>query len=267
MKDVNLKPKKSLGQNFLTDKNIPDKIVRLSDINKTNDVLEIGPGLGALTVPLCDAANTVIAIELDFRLVEELKATLEAHKNVTIIQGDVLKLDIRKLIADKKHIYACANLPYNITTPVITQLIETGIFECITVMVQKEVAQRICAKPGTPEYGAFSVYTNYHTTPEILFDVPPECFNPRPKVTSSVVKMTVRKKKPLKPEDEKLFFRVVKAAFGQRRKTLANALHATFESTHSKDEIIRVIENCGFDNKIRGEKLSINDFILICNTL
>jgi len=271
----NLKPQKALGQNFLIDKNIPDKIVKLSGINKSCVVLEIGPGLGALTVPLSDAAKHVIAVELDKNLVNELEEILSAYQNVTIVQGDILKLDISKLIKEHLHanclhadvLHVCANLPYNITTPVITQLIETADFDFITVMIQKEVAQRICAKPGTVEYGAFSVFANYHTIPQILFDVPPECFNPRPKVTSSVVKMTIKKEKLLEPEDEKLFFRVVRAAFGQRRKTLVNALHAVFESTHSKEDITKAITNCGFDTRIRGERLNIDDFISLCNFL
>ena len=285
-----LKPQKALGQNFLIDKNIPDKIVKLSGIDKSCVVLEIGPGLGALTVPLAKAAKHVTTVELDKFLFSELKEILTAYQNVTLLQGDILKLDVSKLIketlyADGQHadhlhadhlhadhlhaetLHVCANLPYNITTPVITKLIETGKFDFITVMIQKEVAQRICAKPGTAEYGAFTVFANYHTTPQILFDVPPECFNPRPKVTSTVVKMALCKERLLEPEDEKLFFRVVRAAFGQRRKTLVNALHAVFESTHSKDDITKVITNCGFDAKIRGEKLDIEEFIKLSNDM
>jgi len=287
MKDSKIKPQKSLGQNFLTDKNIPDKIALLSGIDKTCGVLEIGPGLGALTVPLAKAALHVTAVELDKHLVIELKEILSGFQNVTLIQGDVLKLDIRKLIKETvpahylhteneqlQKLHVCANLPYNITTPVLTHLIETGgfehesyLFNSITVMIQKEVAKRICAKPGTAEYGAFTVFANYHTTPEILFDVPPECFNPRPKVTSSVVKMTLRKERLLQKDDEKLFFRVVRAAFGQRRKTLVNALYAVFESTHSKEKITKAISSCGFDEKIRGERLSIEEFIRLSNDM
>jgi len=285
MRDNKIKPQKALGQNFLVDLNIASKIVKLSGIDKTCGVLEIGPGLGALTVPLANEARHVTAVELDFHLVDELKAILSDYQNVTVIQGDVLKLDIRKVLEETQttnnqhagnlhaenqyanNLHVCANLPYNITTPVITKLIETGVFKSITVMVQKEVAERICAKPGTPEYGAFTVFANYHTAPEILFDVTPECFNPRPKVTSSVVKMVIRKEKRQSPEDEKRFFKVVRAAFGQRRKTLVNALYAVFESTHSKEDITKAIVNCGFDPKIRGERLSIEEFISICNNL
>jgi len=276
MKNKTIKPQKSLGQNFLIDKNIAEKIVRLSGIDKTSGVLEIGPGLGALTMPLADAAGHVTAIELDSKLAKELEKILADYKNITIIHGDVLKLDINKIIKEHLHaelLHVCANLPYNITTPVITKLIETGGFNFITIMIQKEVAQRICAKPGTPEYGAFTVFVNYYTTPEILFDVPPECFNPRPKVTSSVIRMKVKdtqqlqKEHKISGEDEKLFFKVVKAAFSQRRKTLVNALYATFESTHNKEEIAKIIECCGFDVKIRGERLGIEEFKKITSKL
>ncbi|MCL2627108.1 MAG: 16S rRNA (adenine(1518)-N(6)/adenine(1519)-N(6))-dimethyltransferase RsmA [Oscillospiraceae bacterium] len=263
MNDKKIKPQKSLGQNFLIDKNISAKIVKLSSIDKNCYVLEIGPGLGALTVPLAQAAGHVLAVELDTRMVSQLRDILAAFENVTVIQGDILKLDIMQTVGETlkaKNLHVCANLPYNITTPVITKLIETGLFEAVTVMIQKEVAQRICASPGTPEYGAFTVFANYHTVPEILFDVPPECFSPKPKVTSSVIKMQIRKEKRLSPDDEKLFFRTVRAAFGQRRKTLVNALHSVFESTHSKEDITKAIEGCGFDPKIRGERLSIEDF-------
>ena len=264
MESRRVKPYKALSQNFLIDKNISDKIVKLSGIDKTCNVLEIGPGLGALTVPLAEKADHVTAVEVDLRMIPELKNIITKYQNVTIVNADILNINICGLFDDKKtseSLHVCANLPYKITTPVITKLIETDMFSTITVMVQKEVAERMCAKPGTPEYGAFTVYVSYHTIPEILFDVPPECFTPRPKVTSSVVKMTVIKEHRLNIKDEKSFFRVVRAAFGQRRKTLINALYAVFERTHSKEDIIKAIESCGFDTKIRGERLSIDDFI------
>jgi len=278
MNDRKTKPKKSLGQNFLIDKNIPAKIVRLSGVNKTCTVLEIGPGLGALTMPLAKAAEFVVAVELDRSLVDKLQNSLVGYSNVTVVQGDILKIDVDKLVKDtlmhlkqplqtERDLHVCANLPYNITTPVLTKLIEARIFNVITIMVQKEVAQRICAGPGTPQYGAFTVFSNYYTKPEILFDVPPECFDPRPKVTSSVVRMSIRKEQLLKLNDEKLFFKVVRAAFFQRRKTLANALYAVFESTHNKEDIIKAIENCGFDVKIRGEKLGVDEFIKLVTNL
>jgi len=259
-----LKPKTIMGQNFLIDPNIPAKIVKESGIDKSCGVLEVGPGLGALTLELSKAANNVYAIELDYYLIPVLQEIFSGYDNVKIIQGDILNTDINKVIANtmsglKKHV--CANLPYNITTPAITTFIESQAFESITVMVQKEVALRMCATPGNPDYSAFTIYTNYHSNAKILFDVPPDCFTPRPKVTSSVIKMTLRSTRLLNEKDEKTFFAVVKAAFGQRRKTLANALFAGFANTHTKNEIIDIINDCGYDIRVRGEALSCDDFI------
>jgi len=259
-----IKLSKSMGQNFLVDPNIPEKIVKQSGLEKSYGVLEIGPGLGSLTAELCKAAAHVTTVELDKRLIPVLEERFSNRNNISIIQGDILKLNIRELLnctMPNLSYSVCANLPYNITTPVLTALIELNVFSTITVMIQKEVAQRICASPGTPEYGAFSVYANYHTIPEILFDVSPKCFTPQPKVTSSVVKMEIRKEKLLDKESESQFFRVVKAAFGQRRKTLVNALYAVFSETHSKESLTRLIESCGFDYRVRGEVLSITGFM------
>jgi 16S rRNA (adenine1518-N6/adenine1519-N6)-dimethyltransferase len=261
-----LKASKSKGQNFLTDANIPDKLVRLSGIDQSCGVLEVGPGLGALTLALSRVAGRVTAIELDNRLMPILFEVLKEQSNVELVQGDVLKTDLKKLVFDRmpglRH-HVCANLPYNITSPAISAFIEAGVFETITVMVQREVAHRICASPGTPEYGAFTVYVNYHTEPQMLFDVPPECFTPRPGVHSSVVKMVRRLERPLKRSDEELFFRVVRAAFGQRRKTLVNALYSTFGSSHDKAAIGNIVESCGFGVCVRGETLSVEEFIRI----
>jgi len=261
---------KSMGQNFLVDANIPEKIVKLAGIKSTYGVLEVGPGIGALTSELCKAAGFVTAVELDKRLVPILKNTFASTQNVKIVQGDIMKLDINRLVSeimpDMEH-HVCANLPYNITTPVISAFIEAGVFSSITVMIQKEVAQRICALPGSREYGAFSVYANYHTKPQVLFDVSPECFFPQPKVTSTVLKMVIRKEKRLSEEEEIKFFRVVKASFGQRRKTLVNALYAVFEKTHSKEELTKIITDCGFDERIRGEVLGIDEFMRISSVL
>ena len=260
---------KSLGQNFLVDANIPEKIVRLSGIDEGCCVLEVGPGIGALTSVLCKVAGEVVAVELDGRLLPILRDVLDGCQNVEVVQGDILKMDIGQLVSGKisatKRV--CANLPYNITTPALTVLIEADVFESITVMIQREVAARICAKPGSPEYGAFTVYSNYHTKPEILFDVPPECFVPRPKVHSSVVTMKTRSEKLLNPVEEAAFFRVVRAAFGQRRKTLINALHAAFGNTMRKDEIADRVIKCGFDTKVRGETLGIEEFILLTRVM
>ncbi|MCL2391452.1 MAG: 16S rRNA (adenine(1518)-N(6)/adenine(1519)-N(6))-dimethyltransferase RsmA [Oscillospiraceae bacterium] len=255
---------KALGQNFLIDANIPEKIVRLSGIDETCTVVEVGPGIGALTMQLCRASGKVIAVELDDRLLPILSDTLAKYKNVEVVSGDILKLDMNKLIGarfDGLRYAVCANLPYNITSPALITLINTNIFEQLTVMVQREVAWRMCATPGSADYSAFSVFINYHTEPEILFDVPPECFMPRPKVHSSVVMLKTRKERLLPPEEESRFFKVVRAAFGQRRKTLANALHAAFGSVMTKSDIIDAIEKCGFDPRIRGETLGIESFI------
>jgi len=258
-----IKPSKSLGQNFLIDANIPGKLVNFSGVDKSNGILEVGPGLGALTIELYRVAGHVTAVEIDAKLIPILSDFFKEHSTVDIIQGDILKLNIKKLITEKMPGLAyqvCANLPYGITTPAIAAFIEADVFKSITVMIQKEVAQRICAKPGSKEYGAFTVFTNYHTEPEILFDVPPECFTPRPKVTSSVVKMVTRSKQLLGTEDEKKFFLVVRAAFSQRRKTLVNALYSVFNKTHSKEVITEIVKSCGFDTSVRGENLSVLEF-------
>jgi len=257
---------KSKGQNFLIDANIPEKIVRLSGIDDTCGVLEVGPGIGALTIELAKTAKNVVSVELDKRLIPILDGVLACYENVKIIQGDILKIDLNETInkylsGTNNHI--CANLPYNITTPALTAFIDSGAFKSITIMIQKEFAQRICATPGTPQYGALTVYANYHTEPQILFDVPPECFTPRPKVTSSVVKLTVKQEKPVINENEKTFFRIVRASFEQRRKTLVNSLYSSFSNTHDKDEIKKIIINCGFDERIRGEALCVEDFVKI----
>ena len=269
-RDNQFRPSKAMGQNFLIDPNIPQKIVRCSGIDKSCGVLEAGPGLGALTAHLAESAGHVAAVELDARLYCALSEMFSKCPNVVLVHGDILKIDLQKLVEQalpepRRHV--CANLPYNITTPLITKFLKADIFESITVMVQKEVALRICAKPGTSEYGAFTVFVNYHAHPEILFDISPDCFKPRPKVTSCVVKMTTRPERRLCDDDEKRFFRTVRAAFGQRRKTLVNALHAGLGSTHSKEDVAKAVQSCGFDANIRGEALSISEFIELSERL
>ena len=262
--------KKSLGQNFLADPNISKKIVRLSGITNKSNVLEIGPGAGALTTQLCQIAKMVIAVELDIRLIPVLNDVLSIYKNIELIHGDILKVDIKTIINERfasEECQVCANLPYNITTPALQRLIETDVFDNITVMIQREVARRICAKPGTTDYGAFTLYINYHSIPEILFDVPPECFIPKPKVFSSVVNMKIRESKLLKPDEEKMLFKTIRASFEQRRKTLVNCLFSYFRDYISKDTIENKIINCGFDPKIRGEMLSLEDFIYLSKQL
>ena len=221
---------KSMGQNFLIESWVPQDIAESSGAKEGYGVLEIGPGIGPLTKELAKRANRVVSVELDQSLLPILKETMEPYPNSKIVSGDILKVDIPVLVQEKFQgltPIVCANLPYNITSPVLTALIEAGCFHAITVMIQREVAQRICANPGTSEYGAFSVYCQYHTAPEILFDVPPECFLPAPKVTSSVLRM-IPKEKPVEVDDEAHFFRVVRAAFVQRRKTLLNSLMTSF---------------------------------------
>ena len=260
---------KSMGQNFLIESWVPQDIAESSGAKEGYGVLEIGPGIGPLTKELAKRANRVVSVELDQSLLPILKETMEPYPNSEIVSGDILKVDIPALVQEKFQgltPIVCANLPYNITSPVLTALIESGCFHAITVMIQREVAQRICALPGTSEYGAFSVYCQYHTAPEILFDVPPECFLPAPKVTSSVLRM-VPKEKPVEVDDEAHFFRVVRAAFAQRRKTLLNSLMTSFGGEFTKEELANAIADCDFQPNIRGERLSIQDFAMLSKRL
>lgn len=260
---------KSMGQNFLVASWVPERIARESGIDKGCGVLEVGPGIGCLTEQLSECAGRVVSVELDRALEPVLAETLAGRENVEVIFGDLLKLNIPQLVRERLvglRPQVCANLPYNITSPLISAFIEAGCFETMTVMVQKEVAQRICAPAGTGDYGAFSVYVNWHTQPEILFDVSPGCFVPQPKVTSSVIRLTARSEAPAKVEDEKLFFRVVRGAFNQRRKTLANALSSAL-GEYGKEEIESAIASCGFDARVRGEVLDIEGFAALSNAL
>ena len=260
---------KSMGQNFLIQGWVPDGLVRGAGVSKKNGVLEIGPGIGPLTVRLASAAAQVVAVELDRSLLPVLEETLKDQNNVEIISGDILKMDIAALVDEKFRglaPMACANLPYNITTPVLTALISSKKFSCITVMIQREVARRICALPGSSDYGAFSVYCQYHTNPELLFDVGPECFIPAPKVTSSVIRMAPLPSPPSEVRDEARFFRIVKAAFGQRRKTLLNALSAALPSL-PKGDIKSAIISCGLPEDVRGERLGIPEFAALTEAL
>jgi len=254
---------KAKGQNFLIDVNIVEKIVRLSGVDGESGVLEVGPGTGALTVELAKKAGRVVAVEVDAKLMPVLRETLRDEQNVEIICDDILKLDIVKTINEKMPdmaCHACSNLPYSITTPAIVALVGADVFKTITVMVQSEVAGRICAAPGTPEYGSLTLFVNYYAVPEILFDAPPECFIPRPEVRSSVIRMDMRRERLLETLDEDLFFRIVRAAFGQRRKTLVNALCAGFGGVPGKEAIAGIVTACGFDARIRGEALSVDEF-------
>jgi len=260
---------KSMGQNFLIQSWVPEDIAAASGANKDCCVLEIGPGIGPLTRQLSDRAAKVVAVELDRTLLPILAETLEGRDNVDIVPGDIMKLDIPDLVAhrfDGLTPIACANLPYNITSPVLTALIESGCFASITVMIQREVALRICAAPGSSDYGAFSVFCQYHTNPELLFDVPNTCFIPAPKVTSSVLRMVPRSK-PVEVEDEAFFFRVVRAAFAQRRKTLLNSLSSTLGPSFDRDKIAAAIAACSLRPDVRGERLGIPEFAALAHEL
>lgn len=261
---------KSMGQNFLIDSSVPERIASGSGIDNSFGVLEIGPGIGALSSALSRRAARVLAVELDKRLLPLLSETLADSPNVQVISGDIMKLDIKKTVeAELPQLrYAvCANLPYNITSPVLTALIEAKIFETITVMVQREVALRICAAPGTADYGAFSIFMQYHAEPRILFDVLPASFIPQPKVISSVVTMKLRTSPPEGVADEEMFFRVVRASFAQRRKTLVNSLESVFGGRLSKDALKQIVADSGFDIMTRGETLDIGGFASIARRL
>ena len=253
---------KSMGQNFLIEDWVPREIAKASGAHGDVGVLEIGPGIGCLTRELAGRAGKVVSVELDRSLLPILKETLAGRDNVEIVPGDILKLDIRQLVQSMpwfSGFAACANLPYNITTPAITALIEADCFSSITVMIQREVAQRICAQPGSKDYGAFSVYCQYYTAPKLLFEVPPDCFIPAPKVTSAVVRMVPRPA-PEEVDDPDHFFRVVKAAFALRRKTLLNSLSANLGGQYTKETLSQAIAACGLPADVRGERLSIPQF-------
>lgn len=260
---------KAMGQNFLTASWVPEQIALDSGIDRKTGVLEVGPGIGCLTVQLAKYAGKVVSVELDNALRSVLKETLDGCDNVEVLFGDVLKLDLAQVVSEKfegLRPAVCANLPYNITSPLISAFIDAGCFDSMTLMVQREVAHRICAKAGSSDYGAFTVYTNWYTEPEILFDVSPDCFMPQPKVWSSVIRLKTRKEPVVQVKDRKLFFAVVRAAFNQRRKTLLNALTSGL-SVYSKEELAAVIKDCGFDEKIRGEVLDIKGFAAIADRL
>ena len=260
---------KSMGQNFLIQSWVPRDIAAASGAGPGVGVLEIGPGIGPLTDRLAGLADKVAAVELDRSLLPVLAETMAGHDNVEIVPGDILKLDVPALVGEKLAgltPIVCANLPYNITTPVLTALLEARCFASITVMIQREVARRICAAPGTPDYGAFSVYCQVHAGTELLFDVPPDCFLPAPKVTSSVLRLTPRPL-PAEIEDEAFFFRVVRAAFAQRRKTLLNALGAAFGGQFSKEELAGLLADCGLPENVRGERLGIPEYAALARAL
>ena len=260
---------KAKGQNFLIAPWVPQSIAEQAGVDETAGVLEIGPGIGPLTQQLCLRAKKVCAVELDERLKPILDITVGEFDNLEIFWNDVLKLDLPALVAGEfsgLRPMACANLPYYITSPILTALLEADCFESVTVMVQKEVAQRIAAAPGTADYSAFTVFCQYYAEPELLFDVPAHCFLPQPKVTSAVIQLKVRKNRNWGALDEDVFFRTVRASFAMRRKKLSNGLASGFPEL-GKTGAAEVIEAAGFDANVRGETLGIPEFVRIANEI
>ena len=260
---------KAKGQNFLISPWVPAQIVEDSGVDETAGVLEIGPGIGPLTQQLCLRAGKVCAVEVDNRLKPILDMTVGEFDNLEIIWNDVLKLDVPALVKEKfpgLRPMACANLPYYITSPILTALLEADCFDAVTVMVQKEVAQRIAAKPGSADYSAFTVFCQYYAEPELLFDVPAHCFLPQPKVTSAVITLRVRKQRPWEIHDQEIFFRTVRASFAMRRKKLANGL-ASGVPELGKTGAAEGIAACGLDENVRGETLDIPAFAAIANEI
>ncbi len=262
---------KKYGQNFLIDTHVLDKIINAAKITKDDFVLEIGPGIGTMTQYLASSAREVFAVEIDRALIPILEDTLSEYENVAILNEDILKVDIRKL-AEKRNqggpIKVVANLPYYITTPIIMGLFEEEVpVESITVMVQKEVADRMQTGPGSKDYGALSLAVQYYASPYIVANVPPNCFMPRPKVGSAVIRLSRHEKPPVDVKDPRLMFRIIRASFNQRRKTLVNGLKNAQDLDFTKEEIERAVSACGFPAGIRGEALTLQNFADLANCL
>lgn len=262
---------KKFGQNFLIDTGILEEIIEAAQITKDDFVLEIGPGIGTMTQYLCEAARAVVAVEIDTNLIPILKDTLAEYNNVDVLNEDILKVNISKLAEEKnngKPIKVVANLPYYITTPIIMGLFESHVpIDSITIMVQKEVADRMQVGPGTKDYGALSLAVQYYAKPYIVANVPPNCFMPRPKVGSAVIRLTRHAETPVQVDDEKLLFQIVRASFNQRRKTLANGLKNYEGLSFEKETIEAAIAECGFSPSVRGEALSLEEFAKLANVL
>ena len=263
---------KRFGQNFLIDTRVLDKIISASGITKDDMILEVGPGIGTMTQYLCESARKVIAVEIDKNLIPILENdTLKEYDNVRVINEDILKLDINKLVEeenDGKPIKVVANLPYYITTPIIMGLFESHVpIESITIMVQKEVADRMQVGPGTKDYGALSLAVQYYAKPEIIANVPPNCFMPRPNVGSAVIKLTRHEQVPVEVKDEKLMFKLIRAAFNQRRKTLQNSVCNSGELDFTKDQVVKTLEEMGLSVTIRGEAMSLEEFAKFTNII
>ena len=263
--------KKKFGQNFLIDPHVLDKIVDAAQITKDDFVLEIGPGIGTLTQYLCENARQVLAVEIDDKLIPILKETLQPYDNVEVLHGDILKQDIQQIADtynDGKPIKVVANLPYYITTPIIMELFESHVpLANVAVMVQKEVADRMKAEPGTKDYGALSLAVQYYAKPYIAAFVPPNCFMPRPNVGSAVIRLDCLARVPVEVHNEKLMFRLIRASFNQRRKTLQNGIANSAELSFTKEQAARAIEQAGFDVRIRGEKLGLEEFARLADEL
>ena len=270
IKKYDFKIAKKFGQNFLVDESILKAIIDCSELSKDDCVLEIGPGLGVMTQVLCEKAGKVLAVEIDRKLIPILKVSLFGFDNVNIINEDILKLDLKAVLKENfgdSPVKVVANLPYYITTPIIMRLLEEGInFKSITVMVQKEVGERLAADPGGKDYGALTVAVQYRCIPNKIMIVPPESFIPQPEVESMVVRLDSRDQPPVDLKDEKMYFRVVKASFGQRRKTLLNALSAG-NLGKTKEEVKELLDRNGIDEKRRGETLSLEEFARIANDI
>lgn len=271
LQKYNFNFQKKYGQNFLIDTRVLEKIINAADITKEDFVLEIGPGIGTMTQYLCEHAGKVVAVEIDRNLIPILEDTLSAYKNVEIIQQDILKMNINQLVDERnqgKPIKVVANLPYYITTPIIMGLFESHVpIDSVTIMVQKEVAERMQVGPGTKEYGALSLAVQYYAQPEIVANVPPNCFMPRPKVGSAVIRLTRHREAPVQVKDEKQMFALIRASFNQRRKTLVNGLNNAPDITHSKEEIVLALEKMELSANVRGETLSLEQFAKLSDLL
>ena len=271
LQKYNFSFQKKFGQNFLIDPHVLDKIISAAEITKDDFVLEIGPGIGTLTQYLAEAAREVVAVEIDSSLIPILEDTMSSYDNVSVINEDVLKVDLKKLAEERnggKPIKVVANLPYYITTPIIMGLFESHVpLKSLTVMVQKEVALRMQAGPGTKDYGALSLAVQYYADPYLAANVPPNCFMPRPNVGSAVIRLTRFEETPVKVTDEALLFRLIRASFNQRRKTLQNGLVNSPELHFSKEQVAAAIETLGVSPSVRGEALTLEQFAALCNAL
>ena len=262
---------KKFGQNFLIDTHVLEKIVSAAEVTKDDLVLEIGPGIGTLTQYLCEAAREVIAVEIDRNLIPILEDTLSAYDNVTVLNEDILKVDLNKLVEERnggRPIKVVANLPYYITTPIIMGLFESHVpLQSITVMIHKEVADRMKAAPGTKDYGALSLAVQFYSDTYLAANVPPNCFMPRPNVGSAVIRLTRHAERPVEVKDESFMFKLVRASFGQRRKTLVNGLSGSPELTLTKEQILAALEEMGLSATVRGETLSLEQFAKLSDLL